>query len=97
MFKSPSHSPKESALVERVIEIIRRERLDWLIPLSEPKLQSILKVRATHCNEARPHLALDSGAPDPTVGAVLGARAVVCARSLLDRLHHECSLAPALA
>jgi putative transposase len=52
-------------------------------------------------------MALGPGVPDPPAGAVLraneksrhhlGARAVVCARSVLGGLHHEYSLAPALA
>lgn len=66
----------------------------------------MLKVWVTHYNEARPHMALGPGVPDPPRGAVprvqnsrhhLGARAVVCARSVLGGLHHEYSLAPALA
>ena len=56
---------------------------------------------------ARPHMALGPGVPDPPAGAVLraneksrhhlGARALVCARSVLGGLHHQYSLAPALA
>jgi transposase InsO family protein len=32
--------------------------LDWLIPLSELHLRSVLKAWMTHYNEARPHMAL---------------------------------------
>ena len=35
VLKSPLHSPKANAVCERVIGTIRRECLDWLIPLSE--------------------------------------------------------------
>jgi transposase InsO family protein len=107
VLKSPAHSPKANAICERVIGTIRRECLDWLIPLSDPHLRSMLKEWVTHYNGARPHMALGPGVPDPPAGAVLraneksrhrlGARAVVCARSLLGGLHHEYSLTPALA
>ena len=98
---------KANAICERVIGTIRRECLDWLIPLSEPHLRSMLKERVRHYNVARPHMALGPGVPDPPAGSVwhaneksrhrLGERALVCARSLLGGLHHEYSLAPELA
>ena len=107
VLKSPPHSPKANAICERVIGTIRRECLDWLIPLSEPHLRSMLKEWVKHYDVARPHMTLGPGVPDPPVGPVLatnqksrhrlGARAVVCARSVLGGLHHEYSLAPALA
>jgi len=54
VLKSPPHSPKANAICERVIGTIRRECLDWLIPLSESHLRSMLKVWVTHYNGARP-------------------------------------------
>lgn len=78
----------------------------WLIPVSESHLRSIPKVWVTHYNEARPHMALGPGVPDPPEGIVspanersrhhLRERAVVSARSVLGGLHHEYLLAPAL-
>jgi transposase InsO family protein len=44
----------ENAICERVIGTIRRECLDWLIPLSESHLRSILKSWILHYNRARP-------------------------------------------
>src|SRR5438876_2460417 len=98
---------KANAICERVIGTIRRECLDWLIPLSASHLRSILNEWVTHYNMARPHMALGPGVPDPPAGMVLpangrsrhhfGARAVVRARSVLGGLHHEYSLATALA
>jgi hypothetical protein len=86
---------------------IRRECLDWLIPLSEPHLRWMLKEWVTHYSGARPHMALGPGLPAPPVEAVLranetsrhrlGARAVVRASSLQAGLHHEYSLTHALA
>jgi transposase InsO family protein len=90
-----------------VIGTIRRECLDWLIPLSEPHLRLMLKEWVTHYNVARPHMALGPGVPDPPMRTAmradeksrhrLSARTMVCARSVLGGLHHEYSLAPALA
>ncbi|MGZ5148007.1 MAG: hypothetical protein ACXWCP_31115, partial [Burkholderiales bacterium] len=43
VLKSPARCPKANAICERVIGTIRRECLDWLIPISEGHLRSILK------------------------------------------------------
>src|SRR5207302_3718896 len=53
--KSPPHSPKANAICERAIGTIRRECLDWLIPMSELHLRSVLKVWVTHYNGASAH------------------------------------------
>jgi putative transposase len=104
VLKSPPHSPKANAICERVIGTIRRECLDWLIPLSESHLRSIFKSWVSHYNHGRPHMALDPGVPDPPSEVVpsgtqlsrhrIGERFVVHVRSLLGGLHHEYLLAP---
>ena len=43
VLRSPVASPKANAICERVIGTIRRECLDWMIPLSEVHLRSILR------------------------------------------------------
>ena len=43
VLRSPFSSPKANAICERVIGTIRRECLDWMIPLSEAHLRSILR------------------------------------------------------
>src|SRR5882762_3732725 len=43
VLKSPPRSPMANAICERVIGTIRRECLDWLIPLSASHLRSILQ------------------------------------------------------
>ena len=106
ILKSPPHSPKANAICERVIETIRRECLDWLIPVSELHLRSMLKEWVTHYNGARPHMALGPGVPDPPPATVrrstqlsrhrIGGRLVLRVKSILAGLHHEYSLAPAL-
>jgi putative transposase len=107
--KSPPHSPMANAICERVIGTVRRECLDWMIPISEGHLRSILKEWIAHYNRARPHSALGPGVPDPPQRPVvipkaksrhrLAADVLVLATSVLGSLHHEYSLetAPASA
>ncbi|OGA41359.1 MAG: hypothetical protein A3G24_06335 [Betaproteobacteria bacterium RIFCSPLOWO2_12_FULL_62_13] len=62
-------SPKATSICEHLIGTIRRECLDWLIPMSEPHLRSILKEWTTHYNTRRPHTrrphsSLDGMTPD---------------------------------
>jgi len=90
-----------------VIGTIRRECLDWLIPLSESHLRSILREWVGHCNRGRPHMALGPGVPDPPSEVVpvatplsrhrIGERLGVRVRSVLGGLHHEYVLVPASA
>src|SRR5712672_230407 len=65
VLKSPPRSPVANAICERVIGTIRRECLDWLIPLSECHLRRTLKSWIRHYNTGRPHMALGPGVPDP--------------------------------
>jgi putative transposase len=108
VLRSPVASPNANSICERVIGTVRRECLDWLIPISEAHLRTILKCWAGHYNGARPHMSLGPGVPDPpttepVAGPIresrhrLGERLVVRAKSVLGGLHHEYSLAPALA
>ena len=103
VLKSPPHCPKANAICERVIGTIRRECLDWLIPMSEGHLRSILKSWVEHYNRGRPHATLGPGVPDPpdilTAVRKLESRhrlgeGVVLAKSVLGGLHHEYSMAP---
>jgi putative transposase len=54
VLKSPPRSPTANAICERVIGTVRRECLDWLIPLSESHLRSILKSWIPHYNRGVP-------------------------------------------
>jgi len=102
VLKSPPDSPKANSICERVIGTIRRECLDWLIPLSEPHLRVILRIWGSHYNHSRPHMALGPGVPDPPCALIpaltqesrhrLGKGLLVSAKSLLGGLHHEYSL-----
>jgi transposase InsO family protein len=107
MLKSPPHCPKANAICERVIGTIRRECLDWLVPMSEGHLRSILKSWVEHYNRGRPHSSLGPGVPDPPQRLAvipksefrhrLAADTSVLAKSVLGGLHHEYSLATAPA
>jgi transposase InsO family protein len=102
VLRSPVASPKANSLCERVIGTIRRECLDWVIPLSEAHLRFILKSWIEHYNRGRPHSRLGPGVPDPPRGAAavpksesrhrLAAGALVLAKSVLGGLHHEYSI-----
>jgi putative transposase len=103
VLKSPPHCPKANAICERVIGTMRRECLDWLIPMSERHLRSILKSWVEHYNRGRPHSSLGPGVPDPPQELALisksqsrhrlAAGAFVLAKSVLGGLHHEYFLA----
>jgi len=105
VLKSPPGSPMANAICERIIGTIRRECLDWLIPLSESHLRSILKSWIPHYNAARPHMALGPGVPDPPPAYRnfphpdsryrRGESYSVRANPILGGLHHEYFLAPA--
>ena len=69
VLKSPPRSPKANALCERVLGTLRRECLDWLIPLSEAHLRQILRLWIAHYNRGRPHSALGPGLPDKPSGS----------------------------
>src|SRR6266446_8681544 len=98
VLRSPVASPKANSICERVIGTIRRECLDWMIPLSEAHLRSILKSWVGHYNRGRPHSMLGPGVPDPPRGAAVvsksesrhrvAAGALVLAKSVLAGLHH---------
>ncbi len=53
-----------NAVCERVIGTVRRECLDWLIPLSESHLRFILKSWIAHYNGGPPHMSLGPGTPN---------------------------------
>jgi len=63
--RTPIGAPKANAYCERLIGTIRRECLDFLIPLNERHLRSLLREWVTHYNHGRPHLSLGPGIPDP--------------------------------
>ena len=65
VLKTPMRTPQANAFCERVIGTIRRECLDWLIPVHERHLCGILRAWVTHYNQGRPHASLGPGMPEP--------------------------------
>jgi transposase InsO family protein len=97
VLKTPFRAPQANAFCERLVGTIRRECLNFLIPLNERHLRRILKEWGAHYNRGRPHSSLGPGIPDPPVdlrlkrssGHRIPGDHVVVARSILAGLHHE--------
>ena len=97
LITTPVHSPQANSLCERLIGTLRRECLDWFIPLSETHLRKILISWMAHYNRGRPHSSLGPGIPHPRLGdprvrscgqrLPVGHRVV--ATPILSGLHHE--------
>jgi putative transposase len=95
--RTPVRAPKANAYCERLIGTIRRECLDYLIPINERHLRRILKEFVSHYNRGRPHSALGPGIPEPIQASVptgvhrhrlpVGFR--VESKPVLGGLHHE--------
>jgi putative transposase len=62
---TPKRAPQANAFCERLIGTIRRECLDYLIPLTEGHLRRILTEFVNHYNRGRPHSSLGPGIPEP--------------------------------
>ena len=90
-----------NAFCERLIGTIRRECLDWLIPIHEGHLRSIFRDWVTHYNRGRPHTSLGPAFPEPplqanqfgSTGHRLPEHTEVLATPILGGLHHEYRLA----
>jgi putative transposase len=98
ILKTPVRSPQANALCERLLGTLRRECLDFMIPLTENHLRHLLHAWVRHYNEGRPRMSLGPGIPRPpaTLPALLQdqqhrlpAHLRVGARPILGGLHHE--------
>jgi transposase InsO family protein len=98
VIKTPVRMPVANAICERVIGTMRRECLDFIIPLNERHLYGILKEWATHYNEGRPHMSLGPGLPQPSSLLPISLQhnwhrlptaLRVGARPILGGLHHD--------
>jgi transposase InsO family protein len=63
VLKTPPQSPQANAFCERLIGTIRRECLDFMIPLNEKHLRRLLSEWVRHYNTGRPHSSLGPGIP----------------------------------
>jgi len=95
VLKTPVRTPQANAFCERLIGTVRRECLDWLIPIHEGHLRGILREWVTHYNRGRPHASLGPSIPDgAAVAPVLRGHWIpdghrVVAKPVLGGLHHE--------
>ena len=106
VLRTPFRSPRANSICERVTGTIRRECLDWTIPVSETHLRSTLREWVAHYNGGRPHKMLGPGVPSPPAVARavpksasrhrLPANTIVHTKSVLHALHHDYSLAPVI-
>ena len=99
--KTPGRTPVANSICERLLGTLRRECLDFMIPLNERHLYGILKEWVGHYNEDRPHMSLGPGIPQP-IRALPALRQAqhhamprgrsVKSRPILGGLHHNYSL-----
>jgi transposase InsO family protein len=66
ILQTPPRAPKANAFCERLIGTLRRECLDFLIPLSENHLRRALFDYRDFYNRGRPHASLGPGFPEPS-------------------------------
>jgi transposase InsO family protein len=101
VLKTPFQAPQANAFCERLIGTVRRECLDFVIPLTDRHLRSLLKEWVTHYNQGRPHSSLGPpGIPDPKscyprakpCGHHIPSGHRVVAKAVLSGLHDEYSL-----
>ena len=106
VLRTPVRAPQANAYCERLVGTIRRECLDFLIPLSESHLRVTLKEWVRHYNEGRPHMSRGPGIPadqhrnkERAIQRLrtgsrhrLPKNCEVRARRILGGLHHEYSL-----
>jgi transposase InsO family protein len=64
VLRTPVRAPQANAFCERVIGTIRRECLDFVIPMNERHLRAVLRDWCAHYNRGRPHASLGPGIPE---------------------------------
>ena len=98
VLRTPFRAPQANAFCERLVGTIRRECLDFLIPLNQRHVRRILKEWIAHYNQGRPHSSLGPGVPDPQFGPQLAESCghqllkdhKLVIKKILGGLHHEC-------
>jgi transposase InsO family protein len=97
VLRTPPRAPQANAYCERLVGTVRRECLDFMIPLGKKHLGKILSEWVTHYNQGRPHSSLGPGIPEPvgmlprrSRGRHFSAKdCKVASRAILGGLHHE--------
>ena len=98
--RTPVRAPQANSICERFGGTLRRECLDFLIPLNERHLKLTLKSWVRHFNHGRPHMSLGPGIPTPLPHPppANGSRHripsghVIRSTAVLGGLHHEYAL-----
>ena len=99
VLRTPVRAPKANAYCERLVGTVRRECLDFVIPLNERHLRMALRSWVMHYNKGRPHSSLGPETPEGfSVGAFPRAQnhghklppdCDIKASDILGGLHHE--------
>jgi len=98
VLRTPARAPQANAYCERLVGTLRRECLDFMIPLSEKHLGRILTEWVAHYNRGRPHLSLGPGIPEPAEVFIpqqgcgrhfLAQDCTIAVRPVLGGLHNE--------
>src|ERR1022692_1986986 len=99
VLRTPVRAPKANAYCERLVGTVRRECLDFMIPLNESHLRRTLRSWITHYNKGRPHSSLGPEIPEnfsegpvlrPEIhGHKLPHDCEIRAADILGGLHHE--------
>jgi transposase InsO family protein len=100
VLRTPVRAPMANSVCERLGGSLRRECLDFLIPLNERHLKMTVRECGIHYNRGRPHSSLGPGIPEPNQESVpvsdhrhkLPAGYRVVKTPVLRGLHHEYSL-----
>ena len=66
VLRTPVRTPQANAYCERLIGTVRRECLDYMIPLNERHLRRTLQSWVVPYNKGRPHRSLGPGIPEQT-------------------------------
>jgi putative transposase len=98
VLKTPPRAPQANAICERLLGTLRRECLDFLIPLTANHLGRLLHEWVRHYNAGRPHMSLGPGIPQPPVSLPASPQELrhrtsahqrVVANPILGGLHHN--------
>ena len=96
VLKTPIRAPQANAFCERLIGTMRRECLDYMIPLNDRHLRRILSEWISHYNRGRPHSRLGPGIPDRSLALPhrvhrhrFEEAERVISKPVLGGLHHE--------
>ena len=97
ILRTPVRAPKANSVCERLVGTLRRECLDFIIPLGKRHLRRTLQVWIDHYNRGRPHMSLGPGIPAPLQAPPphgahrhgLPAGQLVRSKAVLGGLHHE--------